>query len=56
VIGDAGRLREAGRLVNSNLEVNAVKGPPDAKFMFGTADCIDLKLIPVGLPWGNSSL
>jgi 4-phospho-D-threonate 3-dehydrogenase / 4-phospho-D-erythronate 3-dehydrogenase len=55
VIGDAGRLREAGRIVNSKLEVNAIDNPSDAKFMFGLADCIDLKLIPAGLPWGQLS-
>jgi 4-hydroxythreonine-4-phosphate dehydrogenase len=55
VIGDAGRLREAGRIVNSQLEVNAINSPSDAKFRFAIADCIDLKLIPEGLPWGRLS-
>jgi 4-hydroxythreonine-4-phosphate dehydrogenase len=55
VIGDAGRLREAGRIVNSKLEINAVNNPSDATFTFGIADCIDLKLIPEGLPWGRLS-
>jgi 4-hydroxythreonine-4-phosphate dehydrogenase len=55
VIGDAGRLREAGRIVNSKLEVSAINDPSDAKFAFGIADCIDLKLIPKGLPWGQLS-
>src|ERR1700740_1556217 len=55
VIGDAGRLREAGRIVDSGLEVSAINNPSDAKFAFGIADCIDLKLIPEGLPWGRLS-
>jgi 4-hydroxythreonine-4-phosphate dehydrogenase len=55
VVGDAGRLREAGRIVDSKLEVNAINNPSDAKFTFGIADCIDLKLIPEGLPWGQLS-
>src|SRR5215471_17012525 len=55
VIGDAGRLREAGRIVNSQLEVNAINSRSDAKFRFGIADCIDLKLIPERLPWGQLS-
>jgi 4-hydroxythreonine-4-phosphate dehydrogenase len=55
VIGDAGRLREAGRVVNSSLEVNGIENPADAKFTPGTADCIDLRLIPEGLPWGQLS-
>src|SRR5438132_3320002 len=53
VIGDAGRLREAGRILESKLEVIAINNPSDAKFAFGIADCIDLKLIPKGLPWGQ---
>src|SRR5262249_30648755 len=55
VIGDAGRLREAGRIVNSKLEVNAISNPSEARFRFGIADCVDLKLIPEGFPWGQLS-
>src|SRR6516165_9753201 len=55
VIGDADRLREAGCLVDSKLKVRAINDPNDAKFTFGIADCIDLKLIPKGLPWGQLS-
>jgi 4-hydroxythreonine-4-phosphate dehydrogenase len=55
VIGDAGRLREAGGIVGSELEVSEINDPSDAKFAFGIVDCIDLKLIPKGLPWGRLS-
>jgi 4-hydroxythreonine-4-phosphate dehydrogenase len=55
VIGDAGRLREAGRIVHSQSKVNAIEDPADAKFTAGTVDCIDLKLIPAHLPWGKLS-
>ncbi|MBV9998988.1 MAG: 4-hydroxythreonine-4-phosphate dehydrogenase PdxA, partial [Verrucomicrobia bacterium] len=55
VIGDAGRLREAGRIVDSKLEVNAISRPDAARFTPGVADCFDLKLIPEGLPWGQLS-
>jgi len=55
VIGDARRLREAGRIVNSKLEVNAINNPSEAKFRFGIADCVDLNLIPEGLRWGRSA-
>ena len=55
VIGDARRLREAGRIVNSKLEVNAINNPSEAKFRFGIADCVDLNLIPEGLRWGQLS-
>jgi hypothetical protein len=54
VIGDAVRLPEAGRIVNSKLEVNAINNPSGAKFVFGIADCIDLKLIPEGCPGVSS--
>ncbi|HEY0792300.1 MAG TPA: 4-hydroxythreonine-4-phosphate dehydrogenase PdxA [Chthoniobacterales bacterium] len=53
VIGDAQRLREAGRIVHAELEVNAVEQPSAARFTPGVVDCIDLKLIPEGLPWGR---
>jgi len=57
VIGDAERLREAGRLVGSaltvrGLTVDEIRG---ARFESGVVDCIDLKLIPAGLPWGQLS-
>lgn len=57
VIGDAERLREAGRTVGSRLKVRSlsVNEVDQAAFEQGTVDCIDLKLIPPGLPWGKLS-
>ncbi len=55
VIGDAGRLAEARCIVDSKLEINAIDKVCQAKFQFGIVDCIDLKLIPKGLPWGQLS-
>jgi 4-phospho-D-threonate 3-dehydrogenase / 4-phospho-D-erythronate 3-dehydrogenase len=55
VVGDADRLREAGRIVNSKLGVNSIQDSAAAKYQLGVADCIDLKLIPAGLPWGKLS-
>jgi 4-phospho-D-threonate 3-dehydrogenase / 4-phospho-D-erythronate 3-dehydrogenase len=55
VIGDAIRLNEAGPIVLSQLEVNAIDDPAQAKFTPGAVDCLDLKLIPAGLPWGKLS-
>jgi 4-hydroxythreonine-4-phosphate dehydrogenase len=52
VIGDAGRLREAGRIVGSKVTVSAIETLSQAHFTAGIADCIDLKLIPEHLPWG----
>jgi len=57
VIGDAERLREAARIVGAPLGVRslAVDEVGKAEFEAGKADCIDLKLIPKGLPWGRLS-
>jgi len=57
VIGDAGRLREAGRIVGSSLQVRslAIDETDKAMYQQGIVDCIDLKLIPQGLPWGKLS-
>jgi 4-hydroxythreonine-4-phosphate dehydrogenase len=57
VIGDAERLREAGRIVGSPLEVRSlsVDEVDKAAFQQGIVDCVDLKLIPMGLPWGKLS-
>src|SRR5580704_14353768 len=55
VIGDAGRLREAARLVDSGVTVNPIDHPSQARFTPAIADCIDLRLIPENLPWGRLS-
>jgi 4-hydroxythreonine-4-phosphate dehydrogenase len=57
VIGDAERLREAGRFCASQLQVRSLAAGEfaNAGYKFGMVDCIDLKLIPVGLPWGRLS-
>ena len=56
VVGDAARLEEAGRIVGApSLAVRRVRGPRDAAFEPGTVDCLDLGLIPAGLPWGRLS-
>jgi 4-hydroxythreonine-4-phosphate dehydrogenase len=55
VIGDALRLIEAGQLIASRLKVRslAVEDLEKAAYQSGLVDCIDLKLIPEGLPWGR---
>jgi 4-hydroxythreonine-4-phosphate dehydrogenase len=55
VIGDAGRLRLAGSIVGSALEVNPVAEVGEGKYRLGTVDCIDLALIPADLGWGRLS-
>jgi 4-phospho-D-threonate 3-dehydrogenase / 4-phospho-D-erythronate 3-dehydrogenase len=55
VIGDAGRLREVAPLVGSRMSVQPVAGPAQAHFGTGTVDCVDLALIPAGMPFGHVS-
>ena len=57
VIGDAARLTEAGRIVSSPLQVHgiSINELDKALYKHGTVDCVDLKLIPSGLPWGKLS-
>jgi 4-hydroxythreonine-4-phosphate dehydrogenase len=55
VVGDAERLREAAALCGLDLAVQAVGGPEQAGFKPGVIDCIDLGLIPAGLPFGRLS-
>ena len=55
VIGDAARLEAAGALVGSTLTVRSISDNAEARYAFGTVDCIDLKLIPADLPWGRLS-
>lgn len=55
VIGDAGRLRKAGRIVGSPLVVNAIGDPGEAAFRRAQVDCIDLPLIAGDLPFGKLS-
>ncbi|MBO9538600.1 4-hydroxythreonine-4-phosphate dehydrogenase PdxA [Herbaspirillum sp.] len=55
VIGDAKRLADAGRITGVPLKVRAISNPAEARFTFGEIDCIDLGLIPEGLPYGKLS-
>jgi 4-hydroxythreonine-4-phosphate dehydrogenase len=49
VIGDAGRLRQAGKIVGVNLAINAVATPAAGKYKPGTVDVIPFgKLSPAG--------
>jgi len=55
VIGDAARLRDAGRRVGVDLEVLTIDAPAQGEFRPGVVDCIDLGLIPADLPYGKLS-
>jgi len=55
VIGDAARLRRAGELVASTLEVVSLGDAREARYSPDKVECIDLKLIPADLPFGRTS-
>ncbi|HEX5162527.1 MAG TPA: 4-hydroxythreonine-4-phosphate dehydrogenase PdxA [Steroidobacteraceae bacterium] len=55
VIGDAARLRFAGHLVGSRLQVMARSQANEAQFARGTVECIDLGGVPENLPFGKVS-
>ena len=55
VIGDAARLRRAGELVASNLEVVSLGDAREARYSPDKVECIDLELIPADLPFGKTS-
>ncbi|EFH12398.1 4-hydroxythreonine-4-phosphate dehydrogenase PdxA [Pseudoroseomonas cervicalis] len=55
VVGDAARLREAGAILGSALEVVARQTPQGATYAEGVVECIDLGLIPAGHPFGQLS-
>ncbi len=52
VIGDVGRLRRAGAIVGSSLEVQAVASGDAARFAPGTVDVVDVGGVPPDLPFG----
>jgi 4-phospho-D-threonate 3-dehydrogenase / 4-phospho-D-erythronate 3-dehydrogenase len=57
VIGDAARLESASHIVRSPLQVRPITAEQIATSSFDPAHvhCIDLQLVPAGLPWGKLS-
>ncbi|TXM66116.1 4-hydroxythreonine-4-phosphate dehydrogenase PdxA [Methylobacterium sp. WL120] len=55
VVGDAGRLRQAGEIVGSRVPVDALTEVGEADFDTGAVQCIDLKVVPADLPFGQVS-
>ena len=55
VIGDANRLRKAGKIVGGWLEIAALREADDADFDSGSVQCVDLNLVPDDLPFGKMS-
>src|SRR3954463_9272868 len=55
VIGDVQRLQLAGRIVGTRLSVESLQTPEQANYSPDRVNCIDLKLIPGNLPFGQIS-
>jgi 4-hydroxythreonine-4-phosphate dehydrogenase len=55
VVGDAVRLAEAGFIVGNPLSIRMIADVAEARFEPGTVDCLDLRLVPPGLPFGQVS-
>jgi 4-hydroxythreonine-4-phosphate dehydrogenase len=55
VIGDAGRLRQAGKIAGVDLAMNAVTAPAQGKYAPGTVDVIDIAVVPPHLAFGELS-
>ncbi|MBK5961196.1 4-hydroxythreonine-4-phosphate dehydrogenase PdxA [Rhodoplanes elegans] len=53
VIGDAVRLAEAAEIVGQSPTIHVIDKPADAVGKVGTIDCIDLKAVPPGHPFGQ---
>lgn len=55
VIGDAARLRQAARLSTVGVAVHPVGGVDEGVYTEGTVDCVDLRNVPEGMPFGELS-
>jgi 4-hydroxythreonine-4-phosphate dehydrogenase len=55
VIGDAGRLERAAAACDVRLKIVRITEPEQARGAAGTADCVDLDLVPRDLPFGQLS-
>ena len=55
VVGDTKRLQQAAAIAGVPLTVRTIAGPEDARFEPGTIDCLDVAVVPAGLPFGQLS-
>lgn len=55
VIGDAKILERAIDITDSEIVINVIQEIQEAKFQYGTVDCIDLNLLPENLAFGEVS-
>ena len=55
VVGDAGRLRQAGDIVGVEIPVDALRDAGAADFTDAAVQCLDLGCVPADLPFGQVS-
>lgn len=55
VIGDAKRLQEVIKLIDSNQTIHSIEDVSEASFSKGTINCIDLDILPEDLEFGQVS-
>jgi 4-phospho-D-threonate 3-dehydrogenase / 4-phospho-D-erythronate 3-dehydrogenase len=55
VVGDATRLHHAARLSTVDVTVHPVDGVAGGLYRQGTVDCLDLRNVPEGMPFGQLS-
>jgi 4-hydroxythreonine-4-phosphate dehydrogenase len=55
VIGDFNMLMRAKEIVKADVDIRKITQVSEAKFTYGTIDCIDLELLPPDLPIGQIS-
>jgi 4-hydroxythreonine-4-phosphate dehydrogenase len=55
VIGDANRLRKAGEIVGAKIGVDSLSDAKAANFASKNVQCVDLKIVPDDLPFGQNS-
>ncbi|CAA9434145.1 MAG: 4-hydroxythreonine-4-phosphate dehydrogenase [uncultured Rubrobacteraceae bacterium] len=53
IVGDAGMLRRAARLLSLPLKINEIEEPEDAAFGPGAADVLQVGALPEDLPFGE---
>ncbi|MCK2054893.1 4-hydroxythreonine-4-phosphate dehydrogenase PdxA [Methylobacterium sp. 37f] len=55
VIGDAERLRQAGRIVGTGMSVESLSDAGAADFQKTAVQCLNLQVVPADLPFGQVS-
>lgn len=53
VVGDLKILERAETIWKTGCKFRAINGPEEAKFEYGTIECVDMDLLPADLPFGQ---